>query len=207
MSHPSAFWDRIAKRYAKSPVADEAAYRHKLEVTRQYFTPDTRVLEFACGTGTTAIEHAPIVGHYLATDFSAGMLEIARSRGAGVDNLAFEQATLEQLPGKACFDVILGMSILHLVDDLDDTLAQVHRLLVADGVFVSSTICMSDRHGWFRLVGPIGHRLGLFPRVRMFSRDQLEERIQAAGFHIDYRYQPSPGKAVFIVARRVAREN
>ncbi len=203
MSHPSAFWDRIARRYAKSPVADEAAYRHKLEVTRQYFRPDTRVLEFACGTGSTAIEHAPWVGHYLATDFSAGMLEIARSKAAGVANLEFDQATLQQLPGEGRFDVILGMSILHLVEDLDDTLTQVHRLLVPGGVFVSSTMCMSDRHGWFRLVGPIGYHLGLFPRVNMFSRAQLEERIVAAGFRLEYRYQPSPGKATFIVATRV----
>ena len=27
MRQPSKFWDRIAERYAKSPVADEAAYR------------------------------------------------------------------------------------------------------------------------------------------------------------------------------------
>ena len=32
---PSAkFWDRVAEKYAKSPVSDEAAYRKKLAMTR-----------------------------------------------------------------------------------------------------------------------------------------------------------------------------
>ncbi len=202
MSNPSAFWDRIAQRYAASPVADEAAYRHKLEVTQQYFSPQTRALEFGCGTGSTAIEHAPHVGHYLATDFSSAMLDIARDKAAGIANLEFQQATLQDIPGERRFDVVLGMSILHLVDDLDDTLAQVHRLLVPGGTFISSTMCMSDRHGWFRLVGPLGYRLGLFPRVHMFSRAQLEERISAAGFKLEYGYQPTPRKATFLVATK-----
>lgn len=45
----------MAKRYARQPIADEAAYRRKLEVTRTYFRPDMHVLEFGCGTGSTAL--------------------------------------------------------------------------------------------------------------------------------------------------------
>ncbi|MDJ0945640.1 MAG: hypothetical protein QNJ30_19405 [Kiloniellales bacterium] len=46
MQQPSRFWDRIAERYSKRPVADEAAYQRKLEVTREYFRPEMEVLEF-----------------------------------------------------------------------------------------------------------------------------------------------------------------
>ena len=64
---PSAkFWDRIAARYSKKPVADEAAYQKKLQITRKYLRPDSRVLEFGCGTGSTAIAHAAHVKHVLA---------------------------------------------------------------------------------------------------------------------------------------------
>ena len=59
MGTSSKFWDRIADRYSRRPVADEAAYQKKLEVTRQYFRPEMQVLEFGCGTGSTAIAHAP----------------------------------------------------------------------------------------------------------------------------------------------------
>ncbi len=206
MSHPSAFWDRIATRYAKSPVADQASYRHKLAVTRQHFTPQSQVFEFGCGTGSTAIEHAPHVAHYLATDISSTMLAIARDRTAGQANLEFQQAAIEDIPGEARFDVILGMSILHLVKDLDATLAHVHRLLRPGGIFASSTMCMSDGYGWFRFVGPLGRALGLFPRVSMFKRSHLESRIEAAGFRIDYRFQPTSRKATFLVAVKTTGE-
>ena len=55
MATSARFWDRIAERYSKSPVADEAAYQKKLQVTREYFRPDMEVLEIGCGTGSTAI--------------------------------------------------------------------------------------------------------------------------------------------------------
>lgn len=61
MAHAACFWDRIADRCARKPVADEAAYQRKLEVTRGYLRPDMEVFEFGCGTGTTALHHAPFV--------------------------------------------------------------------------------------------------------------------------------------------------
>ena len=35
------FWDNVAERYSRRPVADEAAYQKKLAVTRGYFRPDS----------------------------------------------------------------------------------------------------------------------------------------------------------------------
>ena len=61
MDRSAKFWDRIAKRYAKRPVADDAAYQKKLEITQSYFQPHMEVLEIGCGTGSTAITHAPNV--------------------------------------------------------------------------------------------------------------------------------------------------
>lgn len=73
-------WNRLARGYAKSPVADEAAYQRKLEMTRAHFMPDSEVMEFGCGTGTTAVSHAPFVRHIHGYDISKNMLEIARER-------------------------------------------------------------------------------------------------------------------------------
>ena len=204
MAQPSAFWDRIAPRYARSPVADQAAYEHKLKVTRQYLHPNAEVLEFGCGTGSTAMVHAPFVSHILATDISEKMLDIAREKAAHINNLSFERTTIDDVPGEARFDAIVGMSILHLVDDLAGTLSHVHRLLKPGGVFASSTVCMSDAYGWFRFVGPVGRALGLFPPVRMFSKRELLEQFEAAGFEIDYRFQPTKKKPLFIMAQRPA---
>ena len=75
MRQPSKFWDKRAEGYSKSPVADEESYQKKLQVTREYLKPDMEILEFGCGTGSTAITHAPCVKHIRAIDVSSKMLE------------------------------------------------------------------------------------------------------------------------------------
>ena len=46
MNHPAKFWDKTAEKYSKQPIADEAAYQKKLQVTQQYLKPNMEVLEF-----------------------------------------------------------------------------------------------------------------------------------------------------------------
>lgn len=199
------FWDRIADRYAKKPVADEESYQHKLKVTRQYFRPGMQVLEFGCGTGSTAIAHAPYVKHIRATDISSRMIGIARdkARKAGVDNVSFEQATIEALEvADESVDVVLGLSILHLLADKEAAMARVHRMLRPGGVFVTSTACLGDFMPWVGLVGPLGRFFGVMPYVSVFTRAELETGLRAAGFEIDYAWQPDRKAAVFIVAKK-----
>lgn len=199
------FWNMIARRYARQPVADEETYQRKLAVTRRYLRPDMEVLEFGCGTGSTAIAHAPFVRHILATDISARMIGIARGKAAeaGVGNVTFEQKVLDDVDAPdGSVDAVLGLNILHLVEDRDAAIRRVHRLLKPGGVFVSSTACLGDSPGfaWLRVVGPVGHALGLLPLLRLFTTGQLVESLTGAGFSIDHQWRPGRGKAVFIVA-------
>jgi len=204
MADASRFWDRHAAGYAKRPVADEAAYQTKLEKTREYFTADSRVLEVGCGTGSTAIAHAPYAGTILATDLSDGMLDIARAKAdaAGLTNVEFRRSTVEAIDEPAgSFDVVMAHSVLHLLEDRDAALRLLHRQLKPDGVLVSSTMCLGDKHGWFRWVGPVGKALGLFPLVRVFTADELRSSITKAGFVIEHDWQPKPKAALFLIAR------
>lgn len=207
MPKPSRFWDWIAKRYARKPVADEASYQRKLQVTRDYFRPDMEVLEFGCGTGSTAIAHAPYVKHIRATDISAKMLEIARRKADadGVANVTFEQSAIDDFDAPAeSFDAVLGLSILHLLEDKDTVIAKVHEMLKPGGVFVSSTACLGDTATIFKYIAPVGHALGVLPLVRFFTVQDLVESLTKAGFEIDHQWQPGPGKSVFIVAKKAA---
>ena len=207
MRNDARFWDRIANRYSKQQIGDEAAYRKKLEMTRGVLRPDMNMLEFGCGTGSTAIEHAPHVAQIRAIDISAKMIEIARGKAeaAGVTNIAFEQAAIDDLDvADGAFDVVLGMSILHLVADRPAVLARVHRMLKPGGVFVSSTACLADGMAWFRPLAALGSALGLLPKVAFFRKPDLEAGLAAAGFEIEQSWQPGKGKAVFLVARKAA---
>ena len=210
MDRSMKFWDKIAQRYSKQPVADEAAYQNKLKLTQEYLRPDMEVLEFGCGTGSTALIHAPHVKHIRAIDVSAKMLEIARRKAdaAKIANVSFEQAAIEDLrvPDQT-LDAVLGLSILHLLENRDEVIARVHRMLKPGGIFVSSTACLGDTMlKYIKLIGPIGELLGLMPPVKVFTEKELERSLTGAGFQIAYRWQPGTGKAVFIIARKGARQ-
>ena len=204
MSNTAKWWDKNAQKYFASPIKDEAAYQRKLETTRQYFTPDSEVLEFGCGTGGTAILHAPYVKSVLATDISEEMLAIGRKQAeeAGVSNVRFEQADFETLasePGR--YDVVLGLSILHLLKDRRSALAKIRTLLKPGGVFVSSTVCIGNKMWFMAPILWLGRMIGLFPFVRVFTTGQLIRSLEEAGFIIEK--QPSSGGSVaFIVARK-----
>lgn len=207
MASESRFWDRIAAKYAKNPIADMASYERKLETTRRYLTPDSEVLELGCGTGSTAIEHAPRVRHIDAVDLSPKMIEIARAKTetAGVDNITFHVASLDAYDAPPeRYDVALCLSVLHLVDDRDAALARVFQWLKPGGLLFASTACLGDDMAFMRFILPIGRAFGLLPLVRVFKSDALIASMESAGFEVVERWCPGKRKATFVVARRAS---
>ncbi|OUS05795.1 SAM-dependent methyltransferase [Rhodobacterales bacterium 52_120_T64] len=205
MYKPDKVWNRFAKRYEKSPVSNEEAYQKKLEITRSYFTPESEVLELGCGTGTTAVAHAPFVKQILAIDVSSKMLEFAenKAKAAGVTNVIFSRANIENISDfETTYDVIMCHSILHLLEDKQAVIANVFQLLKPGGVFVSSTVCIGSNNAFLRALLMAGRRIGLLPLVRFFSVEELAESITDAGFSIDSQWLPEKSDAVFIVAMK-----
>ncbi|GJL97664.1 MAG: hypothetical protein DHS20C06_14810 [Hyphobacterium sp.] len=204
MQGDSKFWDRIAEKYAQRPVADEAAYQKKLVKTQEYLTDESDVLEFGCGTGTTALIHAPFARHILATDISATMLDIAKAKAAAqnVGNMAFEVSDIHTFEAaERQFDMVMMHSLLHLLRDRDAVVAAAFDLLRPGGLFVSSTACLSGK----ALMKPVifmGRMIGRLPYVAFFSRDYLVDLLRSAGFEIEHEWLPEGGQSVFIVARK-----
>ena len=166
------------------------------------------VLEFGCGTGSTAIGHAPDVKHIRAIKISLRMIEVAQGKAdAGeVENVTFEQTTIDEfnVPDRT-FDAVMGHCILHLPESRDDAISKVQKMLKPGGVFVSSTACIGDSMKVFKIIAPIGKFLGLLPLVKVFRKKELEDSLTAAGFEIDYQWQPGKDKAVLIVAKKVGK--
>nr|WP_298170359.1 class I SAM-dependent methyltransferase [uncultured Pseudomonas sp.] len=200
------FWDKAAPRYARSPVRDEESYQKKLAITQKYFRPDWSVFEFGCGTGSTAIVHASHVKHILATDISGEMLGIAegKARDAGIENIRFQQGTLDSLELQPeSFDAVLGLNILHLLEDAQAAIGRVSWLLKPGGIFVSSTVLADEMKRHWRLLIPVMQRLGLAPHLQHLDKQGLMSMLTSAGFSIDYEWQPGTF-SVFIVARKCA---
>jgi len=205
MGQAHSFWDRHAARYAKSPIADEDSYQQKLKVTREYLRPDMELLEFGCGTGSKALIHAPFVKHILATDISPKMIEIARSKADAqkVTNVDFEVAALDDLTNPdETYDAVLGLNILHLVEDRDAAISRIRAVLKPGGVFISGRACLGETMKFFKLIGPVGKFFGLLPVIRVFTGQDLVTSLTRGGFEIEHQWQPGKGKSLFIVARK-----
>ncbi|MBC8341839.1 MAG: hypothetical protein H8E63_09300 [Proteobacteria bacterium] len=101
------------------------------------------------------------------------------------------------------YDAVLGLSILHLLDDRDAVIAKVHNMLKPSGVFVSSTVCLGGSNPFLPVILRIGRFLGLLPLVQFFTAQELEDSLTGASFQIDHLWQPGKDKAVFIVARKL----
>ena len=207
MRNESKFWNRIARRYAKKPVPDAAAYAKKLALTQHYLKPDQQIFEFGCGTGSTALEHAAKVSHVLATDISPEMIKIAqeKAQAQGITNAEFAVATLaDTARGPAQFDVVLGLSILHLLADREAAIREVYGLLKPGGIFVSNTACINDHMRWFKPIAWLGHAFGLLPLVKFFTSIELRQSLEQAGFVIEEVLHPSQNSAYFAIARKPA---
>ena len=207
MVQTAKFWDKTALSYSRSPIRNEESYRKKLEATRKYFKEDSEVLEFGCGTGTTAVAHAPFVKHILAIDISSKMLEIGQDKAdaENIANISFQQFTIESFSsaGKQ-FDVVMGHNILHLLDNPQAAISKVYDLLNPGGFFVSSTACIGDANLIWKLVLPVGRFFRAIPYVEVFSKEELDGMIAKAGFEITYQWGPRKGEAAFIVAQKPA---
>ena len=206
------FWDKAARKYATSPIADMAGFEKTLTRTREFLAPGHRVLELGCGTGTTAMRLADAVENYLATDISEEMIAISREKfvGSGRTDLAgrlsFRQATASTLASEnSRYDAVLGFNYLHLAGDTSAVLGNIRRVLKPHGLFISKTPCVGDMNPLVRLAIPLMRLVGKAPSsVTPFSTISLEREIRTAGFELlQSELHGSQGKDVrpFIVAR------
>jgi ubiquinone/menaquinone biosynthesis C-methylase UbiE len=200
------FWDARAEGYAKSSVGNEEVYREKLESTQRYFDADSLVFEFGCGTGSTALHHAPFVQKIVATDISSNMIEIARRKAleANITNVEFQCSTLEDFKAAdASFDVVMAHNILHLLEDPEQAIKLSYRLLKPGGVFVTSTVCLGDSFSYWTILLAVGKFFRKVPYVNVLKRETLNRYLGDAGFEVDLQWNRKK-QAAFIILKKPA---
>lgn len=182
-----AFWNKVARRYAQMDIRNPNAYEQTLDSIREHLSEKDSVLEVGCGTGTTAFKLAPNVRRYVASDYSSEMIRIALERQPieTRDTLDFYVGELgkEDHP-TGPFNVVLCFNFLHLLDDRQEVVAEIHKNLEPGGMFISKTPCVS---GLFRLLQPVVLMLRAFgkaPSFKFLPPMRLETEIKTAGFEI-----------------------
>jgi ubiquinone/menaquinone biosynthesis C-methylase UbiE len=208
LANDARFWDRVARKYSRDTIADQAGYEMSLERTIAHLRRSDIALEFGCGTGATALRLSPHVARLIATDISITMIDIAHEKAATSTqgNIEFKVSALDDdCAPVGSLDVVLGFNVLHLIDGRADVLHRIHRLLKPGGLFISKTPCLSDMNPAIRFALPVMQFFGKAPYVDCFTAVQLEAEIAAAGFTIIERGRhATKGKDTrpFFVAQR-----
>ena len=205
MKHSAAFWNFIARRYSNQAISDQDSYEYKLDETRKIFHDGMCVLELGCGTGGTSVLHSEHVAHIHATDLSENMIEIARGRAAdaGVENVSFECISTDEFAFEGeVYDVVLALSLLHLLKNRREVIASIYKTLKPGGYFVSSTVCVADSMAAFKYIAAFFRLFSFLPYVESLSAEALKEEIVAEGFEVEHYWRPASDKAAFMIAKK-----
>jgi arsenite methyltransferase len=209
MTSDTKFWNDIAKKYAKKPVPDIAAFERKKAITREHMRPDSTVFELGCGTGSLALEMARFAGHIHGMDISAEMIRIGSQKQAaqGVQNVTFVQGTLDASSPypREHFDSVWAYSILHLVHDRKRILRALFDLLKPGGSFISSNLCLGESWVPYGAMITIMRWFGKAPFVYTYTRETMFREIREAGFvDVEERDVGADKMVAFVVAKKPA---
>jgi SAM-dependent methyltransferase len=204
-SYQQKFWDKHSKSYANKPIKYPLSYQKKLKRTQQYLNQSSKVLEIGCGTGMTAIKHSGYAKHIVATDYSEKMIDIAQARkvDSNIHNIDFHLIDAFSACALGRFDMILALSLFHLVDEREALLKQIFNSLEAGGTFVSSTHCFEQRSKrLIKAVNWISTTFKKTPYCHIFSISQWMEALRNAGFRVIESWQSEEDFSIFIVCEK-----
>jgi len=130
--------------------------------------------DLGCGTGQVSAALAPFVARVIAVDASAAMLQAARKRLNGLDNVELRRGDLEALPiDNGQLDAATLMLVLHHVPEPQRALADVARVLKPQGRAIVVDMLPHDRESYRQQMGHVW--LG-------FSDEHVRRLFQEAGF-------------------------
>ena len=98
-----------------------------------------RTLDAGCGAGYGSAELAAHADSVTGADVAAEAMEFARAHYR-LPNLAFEQASCDQLPHPdACFDLVVAFEVIEHLERWHDFLLEARRVLAPGGQLIVST--------------------------------------------------------------------
>ena len=134
------FWDKVAWFYDLYQILNKKSNNETASICASYITKKDLVLECACGTGIMTRIIAPKCKKIAATDFSRKMLRRARKNLRSHNNIIFRYADITALKYKTgVFDVVVAANVIHLLDEPEKAMAELHRVVKKGGIILIPT--------------------------------------------------------------------
>lgn len=139
--------------------------------------------DLGCGTGQITQSLAPFVRRVIAVDGSPAMLDAARARLAGLENVETREGELESLPvADGELDAAVAFLVLHYVTEPAEALAQAARALRPGGRLLVVDMMPHDREEYVQAMGHVWQG---------FEAARMEGWMAEAGLGA-FRYVPLP---------------
>jgi 2-polyprenyl-3-methyl-5-hydroxy-6-metoxy-1,4-benzoquinol methylase len=203
-SKSEKFRDRIAKYFDWVEKKDEPINLKIIEKTKTLINSSDTVLDFGCGSGTTAIAIASSVNKINGIDNSSKMIELAKGKAEvnKIGNIDFEHATIFDEKFKTeSFGVILCFYLLHLLEDAPRVMQRISDLLKPGGLIISATPCIKGTYFSF-LLSPIS-KIGLIPPITTLNLPELEKLMTDEDLDIiEVECLHKSGQQYFVVAKK-----
>lgn len=184
-------WDRV-----RDDLFGERAH---LAALAAFADADWIVGDLGCGTGQLTAALAPFVRRVIAVDASAAMLQAAKKRLHGLDNVELRRGDLEALPlDDARLDAATLALVLHHLAEPERALGEVSRVLKPGGRLLIVDMLPHDRESYRQQMGHIW--LG-FPEEHI--RRILDESGFADGRIVPLSPDPkSKGPGLFVATAK-----
>jgi len=133
------------------------------------------ILELGSGTGS-AVHFLPNDNHYTGSDISPGLLKraVKRFMAAGFPHPEFFVVSADDLPfEEGTYDLCLCILSLNFIGKVEEVLREVHRILLAGGVFIG---CVPV---------PEKNLRGSNIRGTLHSQTELEKISRQSGFNFE----------------------
>lgn len=172
-------FDRFAGLYGRSRLLDRLQ-RKALAVLQP--DGDDRVLDVACGAGGLIANLAPRVERVVGVDLSDGMLDIARSRLAGLDNVELRLGRSDALPfDDGSFTALICTTAFHHFPDPQRSIDEMARVLAPGGRLVIGDLCRDSPPA--KALDPLFKRFEE-GHVGLQRKRDFEAMLARAGMHV-----------------------
>ena len=177
-----------AKALERAYTKRDMIRRRRLVRAALAAAPGERILDIGCGPGFYARELLDEIGpsgSIVAVDASPDMLELARHRCGGYDNVTFREGNATALPvDDGVFDAALCVQVMEYVPDSPAALAEIDRVLRPGGRALIWDVCWGTV--WWHSADPERMRRVLSAWDEHLVHPSLPRRLgadlRAAGF-------------------------
>lgn len=172
--HKAGEWDSEGKVALMGKLAAKTKELVKI-------TPETKIMDFGCGTGLFGLELIDANQSLVGVDTSQGMLEVFDTKTQGHDNISSKLVNLEKESMEGKFDLIVSSMAFHHLDHPEKMVHTLKSLLSENGSM--AIVDLEKEDGSFH---PSPEEMGV--KHFGFSNKEIQAWAESAGLKVEIHH-------------------